>query len=81
MRHHPERGDARAFAEPIARVHERRGIESEPIHAGVELQPDGEAMRAGELLQRRELLEGMHHDLAVFVCRQGKLLDTEDAFE
>ncbi len=54
---------------------------AQPVHAAVELQPDDEAMRAGELLQRIELFGRVNDDLTLFLGRERELLDAEHAFE
>ncbi len=55
--------------------------EAEPVHAGVDFQPDCEALRPCVLLQHRDLLERMNHELQIVPGCNLELTCAEDAFE
>ena len=55
--------------------------EAEPVHAGVDFQPDREAMSPCVLLQHRELLERMDHELQIVRGGRFELTGEERAFE
>ncbi len=55
--------------------------EAEPIHAGVDFQPDREAVRPRVLLQHRDLLERVNDELQIVRGRNFELSCEERAFE
>ena len=81
MRQQAQRPHRSAAGEPRMRRSELLRPEAEPVHAGVDLQPDREALRAGVLLQHRDLLGRMHDELQIVLGRSVELSGGEHAFE
>jgi hypothetical protein len=67
--------------QPLMRSAELFEPEAEPIHAGVDLQPDCESLRRTALLEHRDLLERVNHELQVVSRCNVELAREEHAFE
>ena len=81
MRQQSQRACCCTAGEPRVRALELLRAEAQPVHPGVELQPDGEAVRTGVLLQHGDLLERMDDELQLLRGRGIQLIGAENTFE
>jgi hypothetical protein len=65
MRQQTHRADRRARLQSSMCRGDLFRPEAEPIHTRIDFQPDCEAVRAGVLLQHRDLLERVNHELQI----------------